>query len=89
VSRSGLDHLQHRMQDTDHSAERPILALVEAAKAIEVAKQLVGAVDEMNHAFVAAASSTRGLTDAKPLRLLRQPRWILLADCKDFMVADI
>jgi hypothetical protein len=53
VSRSVLDHLQDRMQDADHGSQRAILALVEAAEAIEVAEQLVRAVYEMNdHAFV-------------------------------------
>jgi hypothetical protein len=36
------------MQDADHGAKGSILALVEAAKAIEVAEQLVRAVDEMD-----------------------------------------
>src|SRR5207248_7290551 len=48
VRRSLLDHLQHRMQDADHGAKGPILALVDAAKAVEVAEQLVRAVHEMN-----------------------------------------
>ena len=48
VSRSRLDHLQHGVQHAGHGAEGRILALVEAAKAVEVAEQLVGAVDEMD-----------------------------------------
>ena len=43
-----LDHLEHRLQDADDGTERSVLALVEAAQAVEVAKELVGAVDEMN-----------------------------------------
>jgi hypothetical protein len=41
-------HLQHRVQHADHGAGGPISALGEAAQAIEVPKQLVGAVDQMN-----------------------------------------
>ena len=48
VSGSGLDHLQHSMQHTDHGAEGPIRAFSEAAKAVEVAEKLVRAVYEMN-----------------------------------------
>src|SRR5207302_2403995 len=48
VSCPRLDHLQHRMQHADHGAEGWILALVEAAQAVEVAVQFVRAVDEMN-----------------------------------------
>jgi hypothetical protein len=58
VSRSGLDHLQDGIQHADHGAEGPILALGEAAKAVEVAEQLVGAVYEMNdHALVTRAAA--------------------------------
>ena len=48
VRRSLLDHLQHRLQHADHGAEGPVLPLREAAQAVEVAEQLVGAVDEVN-----------------------------------------
>jgi hypothetical protein len=43
-----LDHLQHGMQDADHGTERRILALGKAAKAVEMAEQLVCAVDQMD-----------------------------------------
>jgi hypothetical protein len=43
-----LDHLQHRMQQAGDRAQRLVLALVEAALAVEVAEQLVGAVQDMN-----------------------------------------
>src|SRR5215813_5213803 len=57
VSCSGLDHLQHSMQHTDHSAEGPILALVETAQAVKVAEQFVRAIYEMNdHASVRGAA---------------------------------
>ena len=64
VSGSRLDHLQHCIQHSDHGAEGPILALGEAAKAVEVAEQLVGAVYEMNdHDFrhQSAAGEAPGL----------------------------
>jgi hypothetical protein len=64
------------VRDADHGAERPILALVEAAKAVEVPEQLVSAVDEMNdHVFVAAASSTCQCCSA--VRLLQLNFWSL------------
>src|SRR6185312_5796814 len=43
-----FDHLKHGVQHTDDRTEWRIHTLVEGADAIEVAKQLVGAVDEMN-----------------------------------------
>src|SRR5437868_678571 len=53
MRRTGLEHLQHSVQHTDHRAVRGILALGEAAYPVEVAKQLVGAVEQMNdHAGV-------------------------------------
>ena len=48
VGRALLDHLEHRLQHTDHRAERPVAALSEAAQAVEMAEQLVGAVDQMD-----------------------------------------
>jgi hypothetical protein len=48
MSRATLDHLQNCIQDADYCAEGPILTLVEATKAVEVPKQLVRAVDQMN-----------------------------------------
>jgi hypothetical protein len=47
VSSPGLDRLQHGMEYADHGAVGPVLALIEAAKAVEMAEQLVGAVQEM------------------------------------------
>src|SRR5438874_495960 len=44
-----LDHLQHGMQHAVYGAEGSIVAFVEAAQTIEVAEQLVGAVNEMNN----------------------------------------
>src|SRR5262245_54710612 len=71
----GLDHLQHRMQHTDHGAEGPILAFGEAAKTIKVAEQFVRAIDEMNdHAFVRGAARKCvegcGPTGTKPYQAL-------------------
>src|SRR5687768_7931717 len=43
-----LDQLEHRVQDAVDRAEWTVLALVEAAQAVEVAEQLVSAIDEVN-----------------------------------------
>ena len=48
VRRAGLGHLQHRVEDADDRPERRVLTLVEAAQPVEVAKELVGAVDEVD-----------------------------------------
>jgi hypothetical protein len=48
MRRSALDHLQNCIEDANDGAEGQIRAFVEAAQAIEVAEQLVGAVYEMN-----------------------------------------
>src|SRR6266850_588059 len=48
ASRSGLDHLEHGVQHPDDGAEGLVLALIEAALAVELAEQLVGAVEEVN-----------------------------------------
>ena len=48
MGRALLEHLQDRLQHADHGAVRRILALREPAQAVEVAEQLVGAVDEVN-----------------------------------------
>src|SRR5207245_6957255 len=48
VSGPLLDHLQDGVQHAAHGAEGRILALGGAAAAVELAEQLVGAVDEMN-----------------------------------------
>ena len=52
VSRPLLEHLQHGLQHADDRAVRTVLSLVEATQPVEVAKQLVGAVYDMNdHAW--------------------------------------
>src|SRR2546427_7321396 len=48
VSGPLLDHLQDGVQHAAHRAEGRILARGGAAAAVELAEQLVGAVDEMN-----------------------------------------
>jgi hypothetical protein len=48
MSRPRFDHLQHGLQHADHGAEGRILTLMEAAKAVKVAEQLVCAVDKMD-----------------------------------------
>ena len=45
MRRSSLDHLQNGIEDADDRAQGLVLALVEAAQAVEVAEQLVRAVD--------------------------------------------
>ena len=56
VARPFLDHLQDGVQHAGDRAERPIRAAVDAAEAVEVAEQLVRAVDEMDdHAWITAA----------------------------------
>lgn len=62
-----FDHLQHAVQDTDHRAEGPILALGEAAQAVEVPKQLVGAVDEVDdHAVPFPSTYTKVVARSSP-----------------------
>ena len=48
VRRPVLDHLQDGMQHADHGSEGRGPALVEAAQAVEVAEQLVGAIQQVN-----------------------------------------
>ena len=43
-----LDHLQHGVEHADDGAEGQVLALAEAAQAVEVSEQLVRAIDEVN-----------------------------------------
>jgi hypothetical protein len=69
VRRALLDHLEHRLQHADHRAERPVAALGEAAQAVEVAEQLVGAVDQMDdHRQILSrrSSALRSVTAAPP-----------------------
>jgi hypothetical protein len=48
VGRALLHHLQDRLQHPDDTTKRPVLALREPAQAVEVAEQLVGAVDDVD-----------------------------------------
>src|SRR6266850_5581392 len=48
VRGSRLDHLEHGSDHPRDRAEGSVLALVESAEAVEVAEELVGAVDEVN-----------------------------------------
>jgi hypothetical protein len=43
-----LEHLQHGLDDPDHSAEGAVLPPGEAAQSVEVPEELVGAVDDVN-----------------------------------------
>ena len=47
MGRAVLDHFRNRVQDPRDRAERGI-GLLESSNAIEVTKQFVGAVDEVN-----------------------------------------
>jgi hypothetical protein len=49
VSRAVLDHLQDGMQHTDHGVEGFVLGLVETLATVELAEQLVGAVDDVEN----------------------------------------
>src|SRR5437764_13962040 len=49
VRRTGLDHLQHRVQYARDGAEGFVLALVPAALAVEVAEQLIRSVDQVDY----------------------------------------
>src|SRR6266699_1321756 len=67
MRRALLDHLQYRVEHSDHGAEGRVLALCGAAAAVELAEQLVRAVDQMNdhaaeprpHAAARARSRSR------------------------------
>src|SRR5206468_3614281 len=48
MGRPLLDHLQHGMQHAAYRAKGPVVAPVEAAQTVELAEQLVRAIDEMN-----------------------------------------
>src|SRR5439155_11792904 len=66
VGRPFLDHLQHRVQHAGHGAERRIFILVEAAEAIKMPEELVGAVEKMND-HAAAQVQTSEPRSAMPL----------------------
>src|SRR4030095_9049314 len=69
VSGARLDHLQHRVQHTDDGAEGPILAFVEAAKAVEVAKQLGCGVHDMNDHALVTSRAAAGAREAACARV--------------------
>jgi hypothetical protein len=48
MRRALLDHLQDRVQNAGHRAEGRRSLLFESLAAVELAKQLVGAVDEVD-----------------------------------------
>ncbi len=56
---AALDELEHALQHAGHGAERPVMALVEAALAVEVAEELVGAVDLVDHDCAIAGGCRR------------------------------
>src|ERR1035438_10150038 len=80
MRRTFLDHLQDGVEQTDDGAERPILALGEAAQAIEVAKQLVGSVDEMNDHQALLPSDAVPATRAARTRARTRPSELYQAE---------
>jgi len=60
VGRFVLDHLQHGMQHSRDGAVRLVLAFVEAALAVEVTEQLVGAVEDVNDHLESIQPRLRG-----------------------------
>src|SRR5947207_2325073 len=73
MRRALLDHLQYRVEHSDHGAEGRVLALCGAAAAVELAEQLVRAVDQMNdHAAEPrphAAARARSRSRSRALRV--------------------
>src|SRR6476469_5289885 len=51
VPLAALDHLEDGLQHADHGAVRAIHAFVEPAQAVEVTKDLVGTVNEVDDHF--------------------------------------
>ena len=45
---AALDRLQYGIEHAEHGTERLVRSFAEAAQAVEVTEQLVGAVDEMD-----------------------------------------
>ena len=76
VGGAALDHLEHGVQHAGHGAERLVLALVEAALPVEVAEQLVGAVDDVDqHYFLRTLIETPAeVVVAPPLSVARARR---------------
>ena len=61
VRGAAFDHLEHGVEHAEHGAEGLVLPLVEAAQAVEMTEQLVGAVDEMDdHVWGSAVHPTAG-----------------------------
>ena len=59
-----LDHLQDGVEHARDGREGLVLSLVESAQAIEMAEELVGAVDEMNDHAGVVVSGKGGILDA-------------------------
>jgi hypothetical protein len=61
---SALDHLQHAVHHADRRAQGLVLALREAAQAVEVPEEFVGSVDQVNqHGWV---RQSRGAWPIRP-----------------------
>jgi hypothetical protein len=66
VAFAALEDLQHRLQHAGDGAERPVLALGEAAQPEEVAEQLVGAVDQVDdHGEACRGSAAREVSNMR------------------------
>ena len=99
VCRTILHHLENRIEYTDNGAEWFVLAAIEAALTVEVAKQLISAVDQMNHDLrhwkLAFSQSYRGkmkvdlLPNARPSSLSvscrANLRWNMIEHFKPFL----
>src|SRR5882762_3117248 len=67
MGRPLFDHLQHGMQHAAYGAEGSIGAFVEAAQTVEMAEQLIGAVNEMDdHAMPSAGGVSLNLGQHGP-----------------------
>src|SRR5258708_37875453 len=81
VRRSLLDHLQHGVQYADHGAEPLVLAFGGVAPAVELAEQLVRAVDQMDdHADLSAAADDQDDRGERAPRAGGLPRAKTLAE---------
>jgi ATP-dependent DNA ligase len=76
VGSPGLDRLQDGVQHAGHRAKGTVLPLIEAAQTVEVAEQLVGAVDEMNDHGLHSLSMSNAFPIAPPV----EPMLAKLAD---------
>src|SRR5207245_7212828 len=69
-----LDHLENGLQHADDGAVRAVLAFGKPAQAVEVAKELVGTVSEMDDHFGLTSANNRMVRprEAKPFTRLTE-----------------